>query len=679
MSNTKPEMAETVRSKVQNSIGRRMIILSVCCILITAIVTGAVIYFSSQRSQRTIFEEDTQNGISALTNETSTLAGSAAKEAVQLAANESVRALFAPRSTADAAAALKDAVSAEQSDVDFAVLADTNGTVIASTNENVKAGTSLAGLDDVKQALGGGEVKGFLETGDDIALAVRASAPVKNAGGQTAAVLCTGYDMSNNERLDKLKESFGCDFTFFLSDVRLSTTVQNNGKRATGTKANADITAKVIEKQQSYTGETKILNQPYSVRYSPMTDAGGKVVGMYFAGKPLAAVRAVQHKFMLLAALIALLLAAVSITIFVRFAKYSIAEPLENMSEAASKLSEGSLSVEIPDFSTEDEIGQLTVSLRAMMQQLRLYVGDITAQLERMAKGDMTSDFDVSYVGDFAPILSALQKISDSLNDMLAEINLASGQVSMSAQQVADSSQTLAEGASNQAASVEELSAEVENVARSVQENAESVHDMSDALAQAVGDADGSSRQAEEMLTAMTGIQESADKIEAIIKSIDNIAFQTNILALNAAVEAARAGTAGKGFAVVADEVRNLAAKSAEASQQTAVLISDTRDRVHVGYELAEKTAGSSHQISTKIRRVMENMDTISQSSAAQAAAVAQINERLATVSAVVQTNNATSEECAAASEELSTQANLLRQQVSRFQLRGAEASGDAD
>jgi methyl-accepting chemotaxis protein len=168
----------------------------------------------------------------------------------------------------------------------------------------------------------------------------------------------------------------------------------------------------------------------------------------------------------------------------------------------------------------------------------------------------------------------------------------------------------------------------------------------------------------------MESVQTSSSKIRDIIKSIDSIAFQTNILALNAAVEAAHAGEAGKGFAVVADEVRSLASKSAEASKQTSTLIQDTLEKVRRGYTLAQESAESSRQINSKLQKVMQEMSAINSASSAQSAEIEQINTGIQSVSQVVQTNSAASEECAAASSELSGQAQVLQKEVGGFRLK---------
>lgn len=653
------------------SIGKKIIYVSIGCILAAVVTTAGVMFAGNSSSTDLILADDTKAALSSLTRKTASMASSAATYASDLASGSVLTTALRENQKSSIAGTIKMAAKDIGADVDFVTVTDPKGVVLAST-ESDQSGESLASQKSMKEAMAGSPSKGYLEQGDDVKLAVRAAAPLED-GGEIIGFLSTGYDMGEPALLDELKQANNCDFTVFLGDTRLNTTIASGGKRGTGTKAPQSVTDTVVGRKKPYSGETSILGNSYYAQYAPLTDAGGKTVGMLFAGKPVANIAAIRNRFLLLTIATAVLISVLSILIFNLFSKKSIASPIRKMSGMAAELAEGKLSGQELAVASRDEIGLLAQSLQTMSGNLQRYIGDISRQLTVMARGDMTAEFQMEYLGDFMPIKTALQQISDSLNRTLAQIGHAARQVNGGANQVSSASQELAKGAVEQAASIEELSASIENVSRKVSETTGKVRGMMDAISQAVDDVENSSQKAADMLAAMTGIQESSDKIEKIIQSIDDIAFQTNILALNAAVEAARAGNAGKGFAVVADEVRNLAAKSAQASKETAALIQDTLAKVHNGFELAEETAESSRQISRKLQQVTEDMDSIKQASASQASAVSQITAGIGKVSSIVETTSANAEESAATSKELSEQAALLRGEVEKFRLKSAE------
>ena len=346
--------------------------------------------------------------------------------------------------------------------------------------------------------------------------------------------------------------------------------------------------------------------------------------------------------------------------------------PVKKLDAVARRIADGDLSAEL-DHRSGDEFGTLAANFGKTVSRLHDYVeyiGEITAVLNQIADGQLDFTLTREYQGEFQSIKAALENISVSMNDTLSHIDEASDQVTAHAEQFASGAQTLSRGASDQASAVEELSATIEDLSHQVKANAEDFRRVSGDMGAAASRVTESNERMQQLISAMNDIDEQSKQIGKIIKTIEDIAFQTNILALNAAVEAARAGTAGKGFAVVADEVRNLAGKSAEAAKNTAALIQASTQAVQRGSALVDETAASLDSTAHNIKAVTGSVDQIERATDQQANSITQVAAGVEQISHVVQTNSATAQETAASSEELSAQAQTLRELVSRFQLK---------
>ncbi len=367
-----------------------------------------------------------------------------------------------------------------------------------------------------------------------------------------------------------------------------------------------------------------------------------------------------------------LIVLAIVIGLFISFRlSYAIGKPVEDCVYRISLLAQGDLKTPMPQIKSNDETGRLVKETSHIVVTLRNLIQDIEYLLNQMAEGDFSvrSKHSNYYVGDYKQLLPAINRITGNLSDILSQIHVASEQVSIGSDQVANGSQSLAQGATEQASAVEELSATITDIEASSKKTA----DMSMYASKLSNEAGGKLQQSNESIIKlskiMNDISVSSQEIGKIISTIEDIAFQTNILALNAAVEAARAGEAGKGFAVVADEVRNLASKSDQAAKATKQLIEKSVSAVNSGSEMMDSVITSVEDVLEAAKDAVSSMDEVSEAVQKQHVSIAQITQGIDQISSVVQTNSATAEESAAASEELSGQAEMLKDLVNKFKL----------
>ena len=362
------------------------------------------------------------------------------------------------------------------------------------------------------------------------------------------------------------------------------------------------------------------------------------------------------------------LLAALS---FVRLKK--ALSPIKDLVEKMQDLGNGKLSSEKSERYANDELGRLAQIYENTSSILNDYISEISDVLTQISSGNLDLAVDREYVGDFVEIKNDLNHIINSLNSVFLEMNFSSEQVNEGAMQVSSAAQSLSQGTTQQASSIEELSSTINTISDQIKETAENAERAKQISVDAGVATNQSQEQMKRMIEAMNEISDASNEIGKIIKNIDDIAFQTNILALNAAVEAARAGEAGKGFAVVADEVRNLASKSAESAKSTADLIESSLEAIEKGSQIVIQTASALDDVVSSSKKSAEVIQYIADASIEQSQAIAQVNIGIGQISDVVQTNSATAQQSAAASEELSAQAQMLKELIDKFQLKGEE------
>jgi len=351
----------------------------------------------------------------------------------------------------------------------------------------------------------------------------------------------------------------------------------------------------------------------------------------------------------------------------------TILEPLHAIEDVAMELTEGNLHSTL-EYHSDDEIGKLAHSMRKSIRILGTYVDDIDRSMKLFSEGNFDVHPEVEWRGDFVGILNSFMAFQASMAGTIKGIQNVSNEVSGAAEQVASSSNDLADGATNQAAVVEELTATVTGVSEQVEKNSQSAKEISvkvDELGNAISESNG---KMHEMVDSMHEISEASKEIDKIITTINEIASQTNLLALNASIEAARAGEAGKGFAVVANQVNVLADQSAQAAKESATLIETSVKAVEKGMVIAGQTAAQLEEVAENSKVITTEVTNIAETLETQTTEIKQINEGIEQINDVVQTNSATSEECAAASQEMSSEAESLREMIRKFKF--AEISG---
>lgn len=346
----------------------------------------------------------------------------------------------------------------------------------------------------------------------------------------------------------------------------------------------------------------------------------------------------------------------------------TILEPLHAIEDVARELTEGNLHSTL-EYHSDDEIGKLAHSMRKSIRILGTYVDDIDRSMKLFSEGNFDVHPEVEWRGDFVGILNSFMAFQASMAGTIKGIQNVSNEVSGAAEQVASSSNDLADGATNQAAVVEELTATITGVSEQVEKNSHSAKEISvkvDELGDAISESNG---KMHEMVDSMHEISEASKEIDKIITTINEIASQTNLLALNASIEAARAGEAGKGFAVVANQVNVLADQSAQAAKESATLIETSVKAVEKGMVIAGQTAAQLEEVAENSKLITTEVTNIAETLETQTTEIKQINEGIEQINDVVQTNSATSEECAAASQEMSSEAESLREMIRKFKV----------
>lgn len=457
----------------------------------------------------------------------------------------------------------------------------------------------------------------------------------------------------------------------FLVDTRTDTIIGHRDPEMTGralSEFSGDMYEYAAAQIKNGTSGLSVYDDNVYIQVAQVPDSDWTAVAYVSKSEVLGDLKMLTG-MMASVAVVSILVAVVLIILLVR---RIIGKPVTELNYVAGRIAEGDLNQKI-NYHSKDELGELSDNFGKTVVRLRDYVDyidEISEKLQDIARGDLAFTLSHDYVGEFMKIKESLEGISRAFNETMGQINTAASQVAEGAGYVSEGAQTLSIGSAQQSEAVENLATHISEVSYGIQKTAQGAKKASE-ISQKVGsNILDSNEKMQHMNAAIQKISAKSTEIHNIIKTIEDIAFQTNILALNAAVEAARAGEAGKGFAVVADEVRNLASKSSEAAKDTTALIDQTVEAVEEGSGLAKETADSMMAVVENADEVNKLIEGIAEYSAKQAAATEEVIRGINQISDVVQSNMSTAEKSAAASEELSGQANMLRGLVSKFRLK---------
>lgn len=640
---------------MKSRIGRKLLLAIIVCIVLTVAIVNTVTIFRASSQNTSLMLMYTASGL----NIVESRINEHIDRLEEIYNTLNLSNVILPDNVANTNSVWSDA---KGTDYDFAAFYNEEGRVYWQTGNFNLSDFSV-------ERVGSVGYSGFV-LDSRAGLTLQYTKAIKVNGVDRGAVVI-GMRMDNCDWIDQVKIELGTEVTIFSGTTRYATTIlDENDERITGTEMADYVAAGVYGDSGEYSGTAIINETKYYVYYKQFTDIDENPVGAYFAARSAEESDELMNSMIVTSIIVAVSVALVFLFLISMITVKVIANPIKEAEKLAASMSRGDLSE--PDSTYKfgkDEMGDFVRNLEKTKHTLNAYISDISHVLMCMADGDFTVRSRIHYIGDFVEINNSFIKIEESLKEIINHIGEASGDVMIGASQIAEGSKSLADGTTRQAAAIEELSAAINEIANKVQSTAANAAEASNVSALSAEKIDYQNGEVENMLDAMDEIKKRSDEIQEIIKSIDDIAFQTNILALNAAVEAARAGEAGKSFAVVAEEVRNLAAKSGEAAQQTGTLINATIEAVDKGTEIARVTASTMKEVTRLSNRTNTYIKDISVASEEQAEAISQVKSGIEDISIVVQQNSATAQETAASCSILSEQSSKLEELIGQLKV----------
>lgn len=660
-----------MHTRMSRKLSVEILFIQVLAIMISVGVTAFISISSMNSAVNTVKESAVKSSLMSLSESITDKEKTLENSAYAIASIDSIKNAVADNNSS----VLKNLTSAltDPMNIKFITVTDSAGNILSQTYSPAKSTNEINDRGDVKNALAG-KISSGIVASSDIDYAIYAAAPIIDIYGKVIGVVSVAFSLDDTNFLDSLKQDTGNEFTIFNGNIRYSTTIEQNGKRITGTALSSAVADKVVKQKQNYIGEATILGQDYLAAYMPIYTFDGSVAGVIFSGYSVNGIESIQRNN-----ITAILITAGIITLLFLFLvslilKRVINIPITKITKVAISIETGVIEQdtidELKSIKSKSEIGALAQSMFNAVNAIRGIARDAGILQEAVEAFDLTAKVEISsHNGIYKIIMEIIDDLFNQLRVTVANTNVVAHEVFMGTEVLSNAAHMLAEGSSEQSAAIENLSQSITEISSQAESNLRYIEQGTSFIDQTAEDIAQGNVDMNNLLFTMNEISNSSSQILNITKVIDNIAFQTNILALNAAIEAARAGSAGKGFSVVAEEVRSLAVKSAEAAQQTSELLINSFAQIENGKKLADIASSSLSNAAEKAKRIHEVNSKIIDSSKQQTNSINQIILNLDQIFQVVQTNSAISQESASTSMELSKQAEQLYMETAKYKL----------
>lgn len=661
-----------VKNSGSRSLSTDLMVIVAALIVVTALITTTIANVSMANVAKNIVKNNTAASLNIVQEHLESLEVSMKNSAMTAASNtDIINALTAQRTSSSTAALTNFCATAN---INSATMFNTEGKVCASTegfSEDDDLGSQVSIVSDclarkmTVSAIGGiGDTK----------YALNVAVPITQQDHLLGGMLLS-YDLSDSQFVDTMKKTTGNDVSVFSGKVGLSTTISDGkGGRLTGKPMDSKIAKVVMQQKKTYTGSATINGVKYITCYQPIL-VEGKATGALFCGYNLTSFNRTLGLIVLLTVVVGCAMVGLAIWFNSLYMRRHLKQPLEGVVSVVEDIASGQMSEKtresLENIKTQDEIGQLARAMEQAVNSVQKVSADTQYLASAMERSDLTVEVDENaHRGVYRIIAQVVGRLFREISDNMRQIQTISNRIDDRTNQVSEAAQSLAQGSTEQASSVEELAATVNTIVTQVNANAVNAKNAYEASQKAEKQVNTSNEQMQKMTDAMDEIGKTSKQIGAIVKTIDDLAFQTNILALNAAVEAARAGEAGRGFAVVADEVQNLAGKSAEAAKNTADLIENALAAIKKGTTYAKSAGTGLQSIVGQTTTVNQMVSDISSASEEEARMLGQISVGIDQISVVIQQNSSIAEETAAASQGLSGETKQLKEMVGKYKLK---------